>query len=374
MEQYRDKKWVDETWEKIEKKLSQVVPRNGNNLPYTSKNGRFDDQSKNNVCWWTNGFWPGMMWIMYAATGEVLYKETAMQGEKLLDKALENYEGLHHDVGFMWHITSGVHYRLCGDEQAKKRALYTANILAGRYNLNGKFIRAWNGKGNEGWSIIDSMMNIPLLYWASDYTGDPRFRFVAESHADTTMHHHVRADGSVKHIVVYDPLTGEMLEEKGGQGYGEGSSWSRGQAWALYGFTLSYIHTHKQEYLDTAKKVAHYFIASVTEDYLPRCDFRAPQEPIVYDSTAGAIAACGLVELAHLVPEYEQKLYLMPALHMLEAMEKQFCNWDEDEDSILQMGTERYHTETGRHMPIIYGDYFFIEALYKLRGGKELFW
>ena len=132
MEQYRDKKWVDETWEKIEKKLSQVVPRNGNNLPYTSKNGRFDDQSKNNVCWWTNGFWPGMMWIMYAATGKALYKETAMQGEKLLDKALENYEGLHHDVGFMWHITSGVHYRLCGEEQAKKRALYTANILAGR--------------------------------------------------------------------------------------------------------------------------------------------------------------------------------------------------------------------------------------------------
>lgn len=374
MEQYRDKKWVDETWEKIEKKLSQVVPRNGNNLPYTSQNGRFDDQSKNNVCWWTNGFWPGMMWIMYAATGKALYKETAMQGEKLLDKALENYEGLHHDVGFMWHITSGVHYRLCGEEQAKKRALYTANILAGRYNLNGQFIRAWNGKGNEGWSIIDSMMNITLLYWASDYTGDPRFRFIAESHADTTMHNHVRADGSVKHIVVYDPLTGEMLEEKGGQGYGEGSSWSRGQAWALYGFTLSYIHTHKQVYLDTAKKVAHYFIASVAEDYLPRCDFRAPQEPIVYDSTAGAIAACGLIELARLVPEYEQKLYLMPALHMLEAMEKQFCNWDEDEDSILQMGTERYHTETGRHMPIIYGDYFFIEALYKLRGGKELFW
>ncbi len=94
----------------------------------------------------------------------------------------------------------------------------------------------------------------------------------------------------------------------------------------------------------------------------------------MYDSTAGA--HCGLwpYRTSRLVPEYEQKLYLMPALHMLEAMEKQFCNWDEDEDSILQMGTERYHTETGRHMPIIYGDYFFIEALYKLRGGKELFW
>ena len=366
--------WINETWDKIEKKLKRVAPRNQDNLPYTSVNGHFDDQSKNNVSWWTNGFWPGMMWLMYAGTGEELYKETAMKGEILLDKALQNYEGLHHDVGFMWHITSGAHYRLCADKEAKVRVLYAANILAGRYNMNGKFIRAWNGDQTQGWAIIDSMMNIPLLYWASRESNDPRFSFIAESHADTTMKNHVRADGSVKHIVVYDPINGDVLEEKGGQGYKEGSSWSRGQAWALYGFVLSYIHTQKQEYLDTAKKIAHYFISNISEDYLPRCDFRAPEEPVIYDSTAGAIAACGLIELARVTEEYEQKSYLMPAMRILQAMEKHFCNWDEEEDSILQMGTERYNSQEGRHIPIIYGDYFFVEALYKLKGNTELFW
>ncbi|MEF9959135.1 MAG: glycoside hydrolase family 88 protein [Niameybacter sp.] len=367
--------WIDKTWNKIEHKLRQVAPRNQEKLPYTSVDGQFDDQSKNNVSWWTNGFWPGMMWLMYTATGDDLYKDTAIKGEERLDKALQNYDGLHHDVGFMWHITSGVHYRLLGDKQAKVRALYTANTLAGRYNLKGQFIRAWNGNGTEGWAIIDCMMNIPLLYWASRETKDERFRFIAESHADTTMENHVRPDGSVKHIIVYDAINGGVLKEKGGQGYGVGSSWSRGQAWALYGFVLSYIHTQKEEYLETAKRIAHYFIANISEDYLPKCDFRSPQEPVIYDSTAGAIAACGLIEIARMVPEYEKHVYLTPAVRMLKAMEEKFCNWDEAEDSILQMGTEKYHSDGGgRHIPIIYGDYFFVEALYKLKGNEQLFW
>lgn len=226
--------WIDETWEKIDKKLSKVAVKSQNKIPYTTCQGEHNDmqveRNSEGITWWTNGFWPGMMWLMYQGTQNETYKQTAEHAEVLLDKALEKYDGLHHDVGFMWHISSGVNYRLTGNEHSKVRALYAANLLAGRYNLNGKFIRAWNGECT-GWAIIDCMMNIPLLYWASRETNDPRFRYIAESHADTTMASHVRADGSVKHIVVHDHINGGVLEEKGGQGYEEGSSWSRGQAW-----------------------------------------------------------------------------------------------------------------------------------------------
>ncbi|MGL6173414.1 MAG: glycoside hydrolase family 88 protein [Cellulosilyticaceae bacterium] len=363
--------WVNEVWDKIDQKLQYVVPKSKDKIPYTTIEGVHDDLSKSDVGWWTNGFWGGLMWLMYADTQNELYKEAAERNEVLLDAALANYDGLHHDVGFMWHITSGVNYRMTGNKQAKVRTLFAANVLAGRYNLKGQYLSAWNGN-RPGWAIIDSMMNIPLLYWASRETEDPRFRYIAESHADTTMENHVRPDGSVKHIVVYDHVNGGVLEEIGGQGFGEGSAWSRGQAWGLYGFTLSYIHTEKQEYLDTAKRIAHYFIANVCEDYVPKCDFRCPAEPVVYDSTAGAIAACGLIELAKIVPEYEKKLYFNAAINILKALEERCCNWEENEDSILQMGTERYGG--GEHKPIIYGDYYFVEALYKLRENKVLFW
>ena len=189
------------------------------------------------------------------------------------------------------------------------------------------------------------------------------------AHADMAMRDHVREDGSMNHIVVHDPESGEMVETLGGQGYGVGSTWSRGESWGLYGFILSYIHTGEERYLDTAKKIAHYFISNVADtDYLPLVDFRAPEEPVLYDSTAGAIAACGLIEIAKHVPEFEQRPYITAAIKILKAMEEKFCNWEENEDSILQMGTEMY--TKGIHMPIIYGDYFFAEAIAKLRGSE----
>ena len=368
------RKWVDEIWEKADKKLSAVAPRVKGKLPYTTVDGVYDSKLSVHPCWWTNGFFTGLMWLMYVDTKNDIYKDAAEDGEQLLDTAFDVYDGLHHDVGFMWNITSGVNYRLFGGKKSRLRTLTAANILSARYNEKGKFIRAWNDD-KYGWAIIDCMMNIPLLYWASREIDDPRYEYIAKSHADTTMKYHIRPDGSVNHILVYDHLNGEgILENKGGQGYEEGSSWSRGQAWALYGFVLSYIHTKDQGYLDTAKKVAHYFISNICDDYLPKCDFRSPEEPVIYDSTAGAIAACGLIEIAKNVPEFEKKIYLNAAIKMLMALEKNFCSWDSSDDSILKMGTEAYHKKEGIHIPIVYGDYYFIEALYKLRDNDMLFW
>lgn len=373
MNKYIDKHWVDEVWQKLEKKISVTSERSKNKIPYTTKDGVHDDRTAD-VSWWTNGFWAALMWLMYDATGDKNYKETAKISEEILDCVLYDYEQLTHDVGFMWHISAGVNYLLTGNTKSRKRNLMAASALASRYNTDGGFIRAWNDKGADGWSIIDCMMNIPLLYWASDEMKDPRFRQIAIHHANKTLANHIRPDGSLIHVVEYDVNNGEFLSTPSSQGYApESSCWSRGQAWAIYGFVLSYIHTEKPEYLDAAKKCAHYFISAVcTEDYIPRCDFRQPDEPDIIDTTAGAIAACGLIELAKIVPEYEKKLYIKAAMNILKALEEKHCNWTLEEDSILQNGTENYRN--GIHMPIIYGDYYFAEAIYKLKGKDKLFW
>lgn len=381
-----DKQYMQQIWDKIDKKMQKVSVRSYDKFPYTSVDGVHNDLKRSWLDWWTNGFWGGMMWILYAQTGNEQYKKTAIHAEDDLRRIFtERAEGLHHDVGFMWNITSGVHYRLEGDMQAKNDLLLAAFALSSRFNIKGNFIRAWNdvtGK-NKGWVIVDSMMNIPMLYHASKITGDERFADIAKAHANKTMQYHIRPDGSVKHIVSYDPETGEYIEEFGGQGYGVGSAWSRGQAWALYGFALNYIYTKDEAYLNTAKKVANYFISclSAEPDFLPLCDFRAPKEPLLYDATAGCCAACGLIEIANCVDEYEKQVYLQAAIKLIKAMTDRFVDFSEDTDSLVNFGTEAYHKKEGdhtrHHIPMIYGDYFYIEAIYKLVNEKQddmLFW
>ena len=370
-----DNKWVEETYEKIKAKLSAECDRVGDKIPYIAENGVYkEDKAETDIVWWTNGFWPGMLWQMYHATGEEKYLNTARRVEDKLDKAFDVYTGLHHDVGFMWLHSAVADYRLTGNERSKARALHASHLLAGRYNPRGKFIRSWN-RDRSGWVIVDSMMNIPLLYWARDEIKDPRFEYVAMDHANTVMKNTVRGDGSCNHVIVLDPTNGELLETPGGQGYGSGSSWSRGQAWAIYGFALSYYHTGKKEYLDTAKKVAHYFISQVDlTGNVAVIDFRAPKEPVFWDSTAGVCAACGLLEISKHVDELEKDFYVDAAIRILKATDEKFCNWDVNYDSIVQMGSGSYFTDHDKHVPIIYGDYFFIEAVLRLLDKDILLW
>lgn len=365
--------FIDTTWEKLDKKLSKTAERSRYKLPFTTIDGVHDDKKETNITWWTNGFWGGLMWLMYIATKKDCYKLTALESEKILDKAFSRMEYLDHDVGFVWHILSGVNYRLNGDNDSKNRNLIEAMSLMSRYNLDGEFIRCWNYNFDtdvSGWSIIDCMMNIPLLYWASEYVGDDRFKKVAMRHADMTLRDHVRSDGSVNHIVMHDTKSPKVLGVHKGQGYSETSCWSRGASWALYGFAISYIHTKEQRYLDTAKKVADHFIEETEKTgWLPRIDFCQPAEPMYYDSTAGAIASCGLIELAKILGDDK---YLTSAMNILKAMEEKWCDWTDTEDSILQMGSGWYGKSM--HMPLIYGDYFFVEAMLKLKGEDFLPW
>ena len=376
-----DQEWLDETYEKLLKKLKVECARVGTTIPFAPRNGRYFDVEKTpfGIDFWTNGFWPGMLWQMYHATKEEEYRAVAEGVEKRLDAVLTSLHGVNHDAGFLFLLSAVADYRMTGNPDSRHRGIHAANMLAGRYNPAGRFIRAWMkaGGGVSGWMIVDCMMNIPLLYWAAEETKDPRYRHIAINHAKTAQKYIVRSDGSCNHVVSIDPNTGEFVDNPGGQGYEKGSSWSRGQSWAVYGFALSYHHTGDSTFLDTAKQCAHYCIANLAvNDWLPLVDYRAPAEPVKYDSDAAIITACGLLEIADHVGEYEKTLYTKAAYRILRACDERFCNWDPDVDGIVGGGTTMYHDPTGRtsDMPIIYGDYYFIEAILKLKGKALFVW
>ena len=376
----QNQEWIDQTWAKLEHKLSKVTVKSRNKLPYTTIDGVHDDKSEDYVTWWTNGFWGGLNWLMYLGTGNEEYKKTAERSEELLDGAFSIYTQLNHDVGFMWHLVSGANYRITGNPSSCTRNLFAAASLFARYNLDGEYIRAWNG-GDEraGYSIIDCLMNLSLLYWASEEIGDDRFKKIAISHMNMALRDHIRPDGSVNHIVNHEIEKVGVKEVLAGQGYAADSCWSRGLAWAVYGCMISYIHVGKEEYLEAAKRTANYFIEHCKKtDYLPVVDFGAPEEPVLYDSTAGVCTACGLLELAKYVSKEDAQMYTQEAIHILKACDERFCNYEDDEDALVLMGTVRYPKNEIAwkevHIPIIYGDFFFVEAMLKLKGNEFFIW
>lgn len=377
--------WVNITVEKIIHKMEVISEKHKDGIPYTTdENGTYDNRADrtinynrdDGINWWTNGFWGGMLWQLYHVTKQERYAQIAKVSEEILDDCFVEYYGLHHDVGFMWLPTAVANYRLTGNEDAKRRAMHAANLLAGRFNPVGKYIRAWNdipGSSDDtrGWAIIDSMLNIPLLYWAYEETKDPRFKHIAVMHANTIQENFIRPDGSVNHIVEFDPENGGMVKSHGGQGYGVGSSWTRGQGWALYGFVLSYIHTGDSTYLDTAKKVAHYIMANLTQDAIVPVDFRQPQTSKWEDSCGAAVIASGLLELAKQVPEIEEAMYKRVATSILKTLTETRCDFTLQCDAIVQNCTAAYHCPT-HHVTMNYADYYYLEAMLKLQE-KELF-
>ena len=367
-----DKKFAAEFLEKVTKKLTAVAPKIGADFPRTDrKTGEYLTKDMDPLEW-TSGYWPGMMWLMYIKTGDETFRKIAEECEEKMDIAFgPRFSELHHDVGFMWELTSVANYKITGNKMSRIRASHAASVLASRFNPTAKVIKAWPW-GNNLWAIIDCMMNIPILEWASKYgtEPDPRFADIARHHADTVIKTFIRDDGSVHHIVHYDTETAEIIAYPGGQGYQSGSSWSRGQAWAVYGFAAAYINSGKEEYLDVAKRVAHYFMTNVEKGKLPLLDFRQPAEPVCYDSSAAAITACGLIEIAKVVPKFEAPMYERAAIDLLRAC-FEHCNFDEDVCWILADGSGSYTNNV--HKPFVFGDYYLVEALMKLHGNDGKF-
>ncbi|WP_159881766.1 glycoside hydrolase family 88 protein [Paenibacillus puerhi] len=372
--------WAQEAWDKTVRKVTRTSKRIGDGYPHASVGGQYQLEP---ASWWTAGFWPGLLWLVYRSTKDEALRGLAESCERQLDQVMADYYKLDHDIGFMWTLTSVARYKLLGAGEApdsRRRALLAANLLAARFNVQGNYIRAWNpwreGEQNAGWAIIDCLMNLPLLYWASNESGDPRFKHIAVRHADTALEHFIRPDGSVNHIVVFDPATGEQLRVEGGQGYAPDSAWSRGTAWAIYGMSLSYNYTGDDSYLHAAKRAAHFFLANLPEDHVPHWDFRLPEGVAAYrDSSAGACAACGLLLLSKQVGGQEATLYRQAGERILHSLYTRYGAWeDEREEGLVTHGTSHFPEGKNIDVPLIYGDYYFAEGLSLLLEQGELFW
>lgn len=366
-----DKTYFANVRERLTRKIPYSIKKANEiqGIPYTTKDGKWVSWHVN---WWTNGFYPALMWLMYMDTHDEMYRIEAVRTEEILDEALKNFKDIDHDAGFMWLISSGVRHALEGNSDSLDRTLFAADMLAARLNPNG-FIRAWNGKGKEGIAIIDCMMNLPLLYHAEKLTGDPRYGLIAMVHADTAKREFVRPDHSCNHIVEFDPVNGEVMDTPAGQGYASGSCWTRGEAWAIYGFLLSYLYTGRKEYLDISRGCADYFLLHLPKNNIPPCDFKQPEDSDIVDCAAAVIAASGLIELAKVTEEDGQK-YITAAEDILKAVTELYADFSEDNPAIIGYCTAAWSDVAQHHINMIYADYFYTEAVLKLCGMNSLLW
>lgn len=367
--------WIDEALDKTLRKVERNIEAMGFRYPHVSIMGKYNDQGPK---FWTSGFWAGILWLYYSISKDEDAKMLAIRLEEGMDEVLDGFLSLHHDVGFMWIPTSVAHYSYDGDLKARLRALKAASHLAGRFNPSGRFIRAWNDDvmaDSQGLAIIDCMMNLSLLYWAGRELSDPRFINIATSHTDTVLASFRRPDGSYPHVVSFNPVTGEKICNLGGQGYGPKSAWARGQAWALYGMAIGYRETKDARYLSAAKEAANFFISNLPGTKVPLWDFRAPVENRdAEDSSASACAASGLLELSSLTEnDSESAYYREQAMEIMKGLYLHYSDYSEKEQAIILRGTVNYPAGRNINVPIIYADFFFLEALLKLKGNMGLF-
>lgn len=378
--------WAKNELEKVKEKIEWVSENNKYKLPYTTdENGIFDNRADaekkfridDGVNWWTNGFWAGILWLIYQDTKDNKFCDYARIQEKMLEPVFDMYYGLHHDVGFMFMPSAVADYRITQNEVSRKTALHAANLLAGRFNAKGKFIRAWNDfddSDTRGWAIIDCMFNISLLFWAGRETNDPRFTHMAKAHATTVMNTFIRENGSVCHIVEFDPYTGKRIKSHGGQGYAHGSSWTRGQGWGLYGFVNAYRNSSDEAFLKAAEKIADYCISQIDDSGIIPIDFDQPKEPAYEDSCGACIMAGGLIELSdYMEDENKKNIYLETAFKIIRAIAEKRADYGRDCEAIVKNCSASYHNKI-HHETMVYADYFYIEALYKLAGSEFKMW
>ena len=319
---------------------------------------------------WTCGFPPGSMWLLYEITKDEKWKEWALKTTMKIDGV--QYRTNTHDLGFMVFCSFGNGYRLTGDEKLKETVIEASNSLITRFNENVGCIRSWDHGNWQFPVIIDNMMNLEMLFWASKETGDPKYKDIAISHAEVTMKNHFREDMSSVHVVDYDTLTGDVILKQTHQGLADDSSWGRGQAWGLYGFVVMFRETGDSRYLDVAKQIADYIISNLPEDKISYWDYHDPKIPDTYrDVSAAAITSSALFELATYDVAANTK-YFDLANQILESLnsEKYRAKKGENGGFLLMHSVGNMPKNSEVDVPINYADYYYLEAL--KRQGKIL--
>ena len=322
------------------------------------------------IQWWTSGHYPGSLWYLYEATGDGFFKERATVWTENL-KPISKFTG-NHDIGFMMYCSFGNARRILKTEEYDHLLVEAAGTLCLRFEPKLGVIRSW-GKVDDRKNFLvipDNMMNLELLEWAAKSKGgEKRFADVARSHATVTMKNHFRADGGTYHVLNYSQKDGRIQEIRRGQGASCFTAWSRGQSWAIYGYTMMYRESKKKEYLDFAQKVADFAInhPNMPEDGIPYWDFGAPGEE--RDSSAGSIMASALIELANYVDAKKGEAYRNFASKQLLSLASPtyFSEGDEIGHFLLKHGVGHKPGGSEIDTPLNYGDYYFLEALLRFK-------
>ena len=375
-----------EVKEALETAVSQsefALSEFGTRFKHIFSTNQFYTESQNNQ--WTNGFWTGELWLAYEYSGNKKFLETAMAHTKSFRNRAENrVETDTHDLGFLYSPSCVAAYKLTGDAEARKTALMAADMLLERFHEKGQFLQAWGALNEPGnyRLIIDCLLNLPLLYWASEETGDPNYKEKADAHIHTALKVLIRPDYSAYHTFFFDPETGEPERGVTHQGYSAESAWSRGQAWGIYGIALSCRYTRKAEYIDLFDHVAGYFLEHLPKNLIPYWDFiftDGSDEP--RDSSSAAIAACGMLEMAKYLDGGKQEFYINAAKRLMKALYDNCAV----KDTAISDG-QLLHGVYGRKTPYndcidhgidecnLWGDYFYVEGLMRLYKEWNPYW
>lgn len=336
-------------------------------------------------CDWTEGFYTGELWLAYEMTGEEAFKELALKHvSSFLTRIKERVAVDHHDMGFLYSLSCVAAYKLVGSKEGKEAALLAADNLVSRFQEKGEFIQAWGTFGaKENYRlIIDCLLNVPLLHWATEVTGDKKYETIAKKHTTTCLKYIVREDHSTYHTYYFDPENGEPVKGVTAQGYRNDSAWSRGQAWGIYGLALSYKYTKEESYIQLFRNVTDFFIKHLPEDLVPYWDFDftdGSNEP--RDSSAAAIAVCGMLEMSKYLEGEEQVYYQDTAKKILKSLVDHYAahNLPSSNGQLLHSTYARkspYNTvrDNGVDECCTWGDYYYLEAIVRCLKDWQLYW
>jgi unsaturated chondroitin disaccharide hydrolase len=330
---------------------------------------------------WTNGFWTGMLWLAYEVSGEPRYRGAAERQVRSFQQRMDGRVNIdHHDLGFLYSLSCVPAWKLTGDADARDTAVQAADVLLGRYLPSAGIIQAWGDLSDPeqaGRMIIDCNLYLPLLYWAGRITGEGRYASAADHHIEQAARYIVRPDGSTFHTYFMDPKSGAPVGGKTHQGYDDNSCWARGQAWGIAGFALAHRNKADPALLQRAAQLANYFLNRLPEDLICCWDLVFAGPPHPRDSSAAAIAACGLLELAGALPssDPDRAAYQAAALAIVDTLGAHYLlPRGVPGTGVLAHGVYHMPNRVGVDEACIWGDYFFLEALVRLTRVWEPYW
>lgn len=374
------------TREEVTAAMDRVVDQVRCNMEYFGT--RFPSSATRNQTYgvidnieWTDGFWTGLLWLCYEYTGDDAFKDLALKNVgSFLNRVEKRIELDHHDLGFLYSLSCVAGYKLTGSAEGRKAGLLAADKLMERFQEKGGFIQAWGelGARDNYRLIIDCLLNIPLLHWASLETGNPVYRNAAIRHYEAACNNVIRDDASAYHTFYFDPETGEPLKGVTRQGYSDDSAWARGQAWGIYGIPLNYRYVKDVSAFNLFKGMTNYFLNRLPEDEVCYWDliFTDGSEQS-RDSSAAAIGVCGIHEMLKYLPEVESdKDTYRHAMHCIlrTLMERYTAPEIKAGNPVLLHGVYSWHSGKGVDEGNIWGDYYYMEALTRFYKDWNLYW